>query len=135
MTDATTRADALRACEALCKTYGPHADAGDADALAGLYTPDGVFDRLGQLIVGRDAIRQVIAGRPPGVWTKHVCSNVRIELAADGRSASGRVDLDMERGQAGVEKVDRIRAEYVDQFVLSDEGWRFRRREVRLVTS
>ncbi|TDU28243.1 SnoaL-like protein [Panacagrimonas perspica] len=127
----TTPIEAARqACETLCKAYGPHADAGEADALANLYTPDGLFDRLGQPIVGRDAIRQVIAGRPSGVWTKHVCSNVRIEIAPDGRTATGRVDLDMERGQQGVEKVDRIRAEYFDQFVLTDEGWRFAVRKV-----
>ena len=121
---------AREACEALCKAYGPHADAGEADALANLYVPDGLFDRLGQQIVGRDAIRQLIAGRAPGVWTKHVCSNLRIDVAPDGRTATGRVDLDMERGQSGVDKVDRIRAEYFDQFVLTDEGWRFAVRKV-----
>ena len=124
---------AREACEALCKAYGPHADAGDADALANLYTPDGVFDRLGQLIVGRDAIRQLIAGRPAGVWTKHHCSNVRIEVAADGRSARGRTDLEMQRGSADVEKVDEVRAEYFDAFVLTEEGWRFKSRKVVLV--
>jgi hypothetical protein len=95
-----------------------------------LYVPDGRFDRLGQQIVGRDAIRQVIAGRPPGVWTKHVCSNVRIDVAPDALTATGRVDLDMERGQQGIDKVDKIRAEYFDQFVLTDEGWRFAVRKV-----
>lgn len=130
----TTPDEAARqSCEALCRAYGPHADAGEADALANLYTPDGVFDRLGQLVVGRDAIRQLIAGRPPGVWTKHHCRNVRIEVAADGRSASGRTDLEMQRGSAGVEKVDEIRAEYFDAFVLTDEGWRFKSRKVVLV--
>lgn len=132
MTDAAAHAEARRACEALCMAYGPHADAGEADALAALYAPDGVFDRLGQQIVGRAAIRQVIAGRPPGVWTRHVCRNVRIEVAPDGRSASGRVDLDMERGQRGVDQVERIRAEYIDRFVLGDEGWRFAVRKVVL---
>ena len=122
--------EARRACEDLCKAYGPLADAGQADALAHLYVPDGRFDRLGQQIVGRDAIRQVIAGRPPGVWTKHVCSNVRIDVAPDALTATGRVDLDMERGQLGIDKVDKIRAEYFDQFVLTDEGWRFAVRKV-----
>lgn len=121
---------AHRACEDLCKAYGPLADTGQAEALANLYVPDGLFDRLGQQIVGRDAIRQVIAGRPPGVWTKHVCSNVRIDVAPDAMTATGRVDLDMERGQQGVDKVDKIRAEYFDQFVLTDEGWRFAVRKV-----
>ncbi len=129
----TSTTDPRLACEALCKAYGPHADAGEADALANLYTPDGAFDRLGQLIVGRAAIRELIAGRPPGVWTKHQCSNVRIAVAADGRSGTGRTDLEMQRGTAGVEKVDYVRAAYTDLFVLTDEGWRFKSRKVVLV--
>lgn len=121
------------ACESLCRAYGPHADAGDADALANLYTSDGVFDRLGQLIVGHDAIRNVIADRPPGVWTRHACSNIRIEVGADGRSATGRVDLQMQRGREGVAEVEHIRAEYLDRFVLTEQGWRFSLRKVALV--
>jgi len=129
----TSSPDAARsACEVLCQAYGRHADAREADALAALFVPDGVFDRLGTEFRGRDAIRGVIASRPAGVWTKHVCSNPRIEVSADGRSASGTVDLDMERGQDGVEKIERMRGVYTDQFVLTDEGWRFAVRKVVL---
>lgn len=124
---------AVEACEALCRAYGVHADAGEADALAGLYTRDGIFDRLGQQIVGRAAIRQVIAARPPGVWTRHRCSNIRIEIGTDGRTATGRVDLEMQSGSQGDARIEEIRAEYFDQFVLTDEGWRFSVRKVVLV--
>lgn len=130
MTADATHVEARQACEALCKVYGPHADAGEADAVANLYVPDGVFDRLGQQIVGRDAIRRVLSGRPPGVWTRHVCSNAKIDVAPDGRTATGRVDLDMERGREGADQVDKIRAEYFDQFVLTEDGWRFAVRKV-----
>ncbi len=107
--------------------------AGEADAFANLYTPDGVFDRMGQLIVGFDAIRNVIAGRAPGVWTRHDCSNIRIEIGADGRSATGRVDLQMQRGREGAAEIEHLRAEYFDRFVLTDQGWRFSLRKVSLV--
>lgn len=126
------RSEAQRACEALCKAYGPHADAREADALANLFAPDGVFDRLGTEFKGREAIRSVIAGRPAGVWTKHVCSNVRIEVGADGRGAHGTVDLEMERGQDGSDKSEKLRGVYTDRFVLTDEGWRFASRKVVL---
>jgi len=125
---------AREACTALCRAYCTHADAGEADALANLYTPDGVFDRLGQLIAGREAIRKVIAGRPPGVWTRHVCSNIKIEIGADGRSAGGRCDLQMQRGREGVAEVEQVRAKYSDRFVLTEEGWRFSLRKVALVS-
>lgn len=124
---------ARAACEALCHAFGPLADAREADALAALFAPDAVFDRLGTPLRGRDAIRDVIAGRAPGVWTRHVCSNVNIVVAADGRSATGTADLDLERGQDGIEAVERLRGAYTDEFELTDEGWKFRRRAVRLV--
>lgn len=132
MTDAAVE-QARAACEALCKAYGPAADAGDGEALANLFTPDGVFNRLGTEIAGRAAIRAMIASRPVGVWTQHQCSNVRIEIAADGRSASGKVDLQMRRGSADGDSVDEIRAEYTDRYVLTDEGWRIRERKVVMV--
>lgn len=124
---------ARAACEALCHAYGPHADAGEADALAQLYTENAVFDRLGQRFVGRAAIRGVIAGRAPGVWTKHACSNIRVDIDADGRAANGHVDLAMQRGREGSAEVEHLRAEYFDRFVLTEEGWRFSERRVVLV--
>ncbi|MGQ0621163.1 MAG: nuclear transport factor 2 family protein [Panacagrimonas sp.] len=121
---------AIADCESLCRAYGALADAGDADAFADLYTADGVFDRLGQLITGREALRDIIAGRPAGVWTRHRYSNARIEVATNARSASGRIDLEMQRGREGSSEVDHIRAEYQDHFVLTDRGWRFASRKV-----
>jgi ketosteroid isomerase-like protein len=130
--NATAPEAAIADCERLCRDYCTHADAPNADALAALYAADGVFDRVGQLFAGRAAIRGLIAGRPPGTWTRHQCRNVRIELAADGRSASGHCDLLMQRGSAGADQHDTIRAEYFDAFVLTDEGWRFASRKVVL---
>ena len=125
--------DAVEACTALVKAYGERADAGDADGFAQLYVEDGVFDRLGQLICGQAAIREVIAGRPPGTWSRHLCSNIRISVDDDGRGASGVVDLDMQRGQAGSEDIQRLHGKYEDRYVLTDRGWRIQSRRVSLV--
>lgn len=124
--------DALAACEALVHDYGRLADAGDADAFCALYIAEGVFLRLGTRIAGRAAIREVIAARPAGVWTRHRCANLRIDVAPDGRSAQGTVDLEMQRGREGSTDVEHIRARYHDRFVLTDEGWKFAQREVVL---
>lgn len=131
--DADSRVKAVADCEALCHAYGELADAGHAEAFADLYTPDGVFDRLGQLIKGREALRNIVAERAPGVWTRHHCSNVHIDLAADGRTASGQVDLALQRGREGVSEIDHLRARYHDRFVLTELGWRFASRKVVLV--
>ena len=127
------RSQAVAECVALCNAYGELADSGQADAFADLYTPDGVFDRLGQLIEGREALRKLIAGRPAGVWTRHGCSNVRVEVAPDLRSASGEADLEMQRGREDSSEVEEIRARYLDRFVLTELGWRFAARKVVLL--
>lgn len=127
--------DAARAaCEALSHDYGRFADAGEADRLAALFTADGVFDRLGTRYEGRQVIRDFIAQRPREFWGRHHGSNFRFQLAADGRSAEGWLDLRLERGRAGeTEPFEVIHARYHDHFVLDDGSWRFRERRVVLL--
>lgn len=132
---AARRETAIADCMALCKAYGALADAGDADGFAALFVDDGVFDRLGTPICGRAAIRAVIADRPAGTWSRHVCSNIRIEIDADGRTARGQVDLDMQRGQHGQEPVLHWLARYDDRYVLTNDGWRIQRRSVTLIST
>lgn len=130
----SAEAAARSACEALSHAYGHHADAWEADQLADLFTPDGVFDRLGVQIVGRAAIRDFIANRPRDVWQTHRGSNFRFQFGADGRSASGTLDLEMARGKVGeTQASDTVHARYHDQFVLTDAGWRFKLRKVVLL--
>lgn len=131
----TDSSAAIAACTALCMAHGALADAGDADAFAALYTEDGVFDRLGRLVRGQAAIRDVVAHRPAGVWTRHVCSGIEISVDDDGLGASGVVDLDMQRGVAGSDEVQHLRAVYHDRYALTDQGWRIRLRRVVLVPS
>lgn len=124
----------LDACIELSRAYAERADAGNAEALAALYTPDGVFDRLGQTFEGRAAITEVIRRVLAGVWTEHRCSNHRIEPDADGNSASGRVDLEMRRGQPGSDKFETLHAEYHDRYVRTPQGWQFALRRAVLKT-
>lgn len=129
---AATPEEARSACEELTRAYNHHADSWNSDALAALFTPDGVFDRLGKRIEGRAAIAHFIANRPREFWQVHTVSNFTFELASDGRSATGTLDLDLGRGKVGDDTViETVRARYRDRFELTPEGWRFALREVR----
>lgn len=124
-----------RACEALALAYLEYADQWRAEDLAGLFTVDGVLDRLGNLIVGREAIATFIANRPREFWQRHHGSNFTFDLGADGQTATGTLDLFLEKGRVGQDVViDTVRARFHDQYERTDEGWRIRRREVRLIT-
>lgn len=126
--------DPRAACAALTRAYGHHADAGQPDQLAALFTADGVFDRLGTRIVGHQDIRDFIANRPRDSWQIHRGSNFTFELAADGCTATGTLDLELLRGKLGETTASEIiQARYHDRFVLTDAGWKFAQRSVRLI--
>ena len=130
----TSTFDARKDCEALSHAYGHHADAWEADQLAELFAPDGVFNRLGTKIAGRDAIRAFIANRPRDIWQTHRGSNFTFKLGDDGRSATGTLDLELDRGKVGeTDASETIYARYHDQFVLTEDCWRFKLREVVLI--
>jgi hypothetical protein len=131
-TDTAARA----ACEALAYAYGHHADSWEADQLADLFTPDGVFNRLGVKIAGRDAIRDFIANRPRTMWQVHEGSGFTFSLGPDGRSATGTLDLVLKRGMPGQPQAsETLRARYHDQYAQTDAGWKFTLREVVLLES
>ncbi|MGH8518181.1 MAG: nuclear transport factor 2 family protein, partial [Panacagrimonas sp.] len=54
---------------------------------------------------------------------------------AAGDRATGTLDLHLERGRSGDDAVlETVRARFHDQYQRTDEGWRIRRRDVRLIT-
>ena len=124
---------AREACQRLCLDFAAHADASAAEASAALFVEDGVFDRPGQISQGRETIRAAIAARPAEVWTRHYCSNIRIDLASDGLSASGQSYLLLFRGRHGSADHEIVRAEYRDTFALTASGWRIQSRKVAVL--
>ncbi len=124
---------AREACHRLCLDFAAHADASNADALALLFAENAVFERLGQISQGRDAIRAAIAARPADVWTRHYCSNIRIDLASDGQSASGEGYFLLFRGTKGSSEHQIVHAEFRDLFTLTPSGWRFLSRKVAVL--
>lgn len=53
-----------RAIERMVASYGPLVDAGEADAVAAMWTPDGVYDVENWLMRGRDDVAAMV--RSPG---------------------------------------------------------------------
>ena len=128
MTDEHDAATA-RACERLVYGYARAADFGDSAAAAGFFAADGVLEMPGgKRFAGRDAIRGRLEQQPADQVSRHVITNVLIETAGEGR-ARGFCYLTLYRGTrtegpmpAGVPFVV---GHYEDEFVRTDEGWRF----------
>jgi len=65
-------------------------DAGDAKALAGLFTPNSVFNApSGAVVKGREAIEKALAGRMKAGWTKETVTTNDAGAAGNAIWAAG----------------------------------------------
>jgi uncharacterized protein (TIGR02246 family) len=65
-------------------------DAGDAAALAGMFTKDGVFNApSGAVVKGREAIEKALAGRMKAGWTKETVTTNDAGAAGNAVWAAG----------------------------------------------
>ena len=101
--------------------------------LANLFTPDGIWIRLGETLTGRAEIRKAMEARPAAALHSHVLSNVHVTVIdtdnaevisyktiyylIDGETLAKPVPLD---GPKWV-------SVYRDKFVRTNEGWRIAR--------
>jgi len=77
-------------------------DAGDAAALAALFTADGVFNApSGAVLKGRDAIEKALAGRIKAGWMKETVTTTDAEMAGTAVWAAGEYGLVGSGEQAG----------------------------------
>jgi ketosteroid isomerase-like protein len=117
-------------------------DGQDWAAYASLFTQDGVFVRANQPdqpLVGREAIRAALAGRPASRLTRHLCTNLEVDVL-DAEHARGFCYLLLYAGDTSqpdsaagrpADGTQRV-GEYRDTLVRTVEGWRIGRREGRL---
>lgn len=143
MRPAPDKAAIERACTRLLLASLRAFDERDWPAYADLFTPDGVFIRANapnEPLRGREAIRAALAARPASRLTRHLCTNLEIDVV-DAEHARGFCYLLLYAGDASqsataagrpADAVQRI-GEYRDTFVHTHEGWRISRREGRLV--
>ncbi len=129
-----------RACAALVLRLAWLADHDEAPLAIGLFSADATMDRDGERHAGIDAIARLLRSRPPNRLTRHVLSNLEIEVLSPTR-ARGRCYVTVYRHRtdgrppqppapmAGPETL----GEYHDEFVLEAGRWKFASRVVRTV--
>jgi hypothetical protein len=121
-------------CERLIHLYSMLNDAGDFEAMAGMFTEDGVFARPSQadvLIRGKAAILAAYTSRPPR-FTRHLITSVVVTVE-DEDKARAHSYLTLYTGQAGsglprpAEPVYLI-GDFKDRFVRQGGVWKFSER-------
>lgn len=128
------RMEIERACERLVYVYSRALDRGDMNAAADCFALEGTFARPmtpDNLIKGREAIRTALMSRPAKLLTKHVASNVTIDVESRER-AHGVSYLTMiaTTPHDGAKPPHATPGplyfgEFADQYLLEDGVWRF----------
>jgi 3-phenylpropionate/cinnamic acid dioxygenase small subunit len=118
-------------CSRLCADFAHFVDSRDYEKLAALFVDSGIFERRGEVLQGREAILRAMRARPENVVTRHICTNIRIDLQIDG-TANGTCILLLFVGQPN-EKPSTTIAEYHDTYVATAEGWRIKKRVANIV--
>lgn len=121
-------------CERLIHLYAMLNDVGDFQAMADMFTVDGVFARPSQadvLIRGKAAILEAYTSRPPR-FTRHLITSVVVTVE-DEDNARAHSYLTLHTGQPGqglprpAEPAYLI-GDFKDRFVREDGAWKFSER-------
>lgn len=135
MKDATLSA-IERACARLVHGYARAADFGDSAAAAALFADDAVLEMPGgKRFAGRAAILQRLAEQPATQVSRHVISNLLIDVVDEGR-ARGFCYLTMYRGTRGEASgplpsaAPFVIGHYEDEYARVGADWRFAARRL-----
>jgi uncharacterized protein (TIGR02246 family) len=133
-----------RACERLVIESAACNDRREWPALAALYTADGVVVRPnGQRLRGRAEIEAAYAAGSPERVTRHLCTNIRVDVDGPGRARATTVVLIVAGTRSedpdvtfGVVPNDRhVVGEFADRFERTDSGWRIAERHASVTMS
>lgn len=141
------RIEIERACERLIHAYVRALDLGEMDAAADCFAEHGSFARPmtpDQVITGREAIRASLHGRPATLLTRHLSTNVMIDVHGPD-SATGLSYLTMvsTTPAEGAKPPHESRGpiwfgEMHDRFIRENDVWKFLERrgsiQIRCVT-
>lgn len=130
-----------QACRELVLRAARHADVNAPASLAGLFSEDAVLVRPNaEPLHGREAIRRAYEQRPADRLTRHMVSNilVDIESATQARALSYVLlwtgnSTDSPGAMGRPARGSQMVGEFDDRFSLTPDGWRITRREARFV--
>jgi len=121
--------------------YAIYRDHLDADGFANTFSQDGTLVLGSGSAIGRDAIRENITSRPsPGIAHMIVLTTIKI-TPIDENSATGisyAIVLNGDRPVAAGDPPIRMNGitsavEYHTEFVLTDDGWKISRLELKSI--
>ncbi len=127
-----------QACQRLSVAFANHVDANRADQLIALFADGGTFERAGTVLAAPDQLRDFLDKRPADRTTRHVCTNILIDVADDG-TATGVTYFTLFDHEGPAQEpplpmnLPAAIGEYHDRYIRTADGWRIAQRVVRAV--
>ena len=75
-------------CQRILTQFCLYSDTRQYDKLVNLFTPDGVWYRLGEELRGHDKLRKALEARPLEALSRHVISNVLVTVIDEKHAES-----------------------------------------------
>lgn len=125
-------------CTQLCYRFAYLLDLGDFEGMVSLFSHDGMFDRVGQVLRGQDEIRAAYQVRPK-VTSRHCVTNIYfLDVHADRAEAHvynmSYHALGVSPDKPLVYATQNGRCiDFHDHFLLTSDGWRFASRTARVI--
>jgi ketosteroid isomerase-like protein len=119
--DALAKLLAEREIERLILDYAAHNDAANWEDVVAMFADDGRVSRPiapDDFTQGREAILAAFKARPPRT-TRHIVSNIRVDIDGDNATASSQILL-----FTGPDMAPLV-GSYADQLEMTSKGWRF----------
>lgn len=121
-------------CIRLTTAFAVHLDNRRYEAVADLFTADALYNPRGVPYRGREQILGYLRGRPAARRSRHVVANQLVRVV-DPRMATGECVLlyfvhegpPAESVPAPLDGIELV-GDYLDRFVLTDDGWRIAER-------
>ena len=131
------------ACSKLCNQFAVFNDAGHHEDLVALFIDEGRYARpmdSENFILGKEAILASFKARPQDKVFRHLITNVVIDVTGP-KTAQGLCYVTLFSGSTNnpAEKFGLkanaavLIGEYHDEFILTEQGWRFSQRGGRLI--
>jgi hypothetical protein len=131
--------DAEAECIRLTTAFAVHLDSRRYEEVADLFSVDALYNPRGIPYRGRQQILEYLHSRPASRRSRHVITNQLVRITGP-RTATGECVLlyfahedplaeSVPAPLAGIELV----GDYLDRFVLTDDGWRIAERIGRVV--
>jgi len=125
-----------RAIRKLMTDYTRFVDFGEAERIAELFAPDGVWDGPGVRMNGQDEVRRFFAERQTVTrrTSRHVITNIAIELTGPDTATALSYLVNYRHDSRGAVELPvpadhpKYVGEYHDRFVRTAGGWRFAER-------